>query len=286
MQLQTDLENQLRNAQVEKKEYAVSILRTIFTPGQVKKLFNQDRRITWTVEDIRSAIALRAAGSKAYTFLREVMKYPLPSVTIRTWIAHFQLRPGLLHEVLNIMHIKGQDLTILQKLTVLTFDEVYISNKIDIEREQKVYGSHKNCQVIMARVLFSKWKMPIFYNFSTAMNKEILFDAIKNLHKIGYTVIAISCDMCTTNMGLWSELEVRLIKKSKRRTRKTTENDKQYDIHCFFVHPSENLKVFILANAPLIKLLRNNFFDYGFTSDDETISKSILEDLLQLNSEN
>lgn len=107
------------------------------------------------------------------------------------------------------MEIKGNNSTTAQKLAVLTFDEVYISNKVDLQRrEQKIYGPHKTCQVIMIRGLFSKWKQPIFYEYFKSMTKDILFEIIEALYKIGYIVVAMTSDMGPTNMSLWKQLNV------------------------------------------------------------------------------
>lgn len=71
---------------------------------------------------------------------------PLPCVqTLRNWSANFDVQPGILKDVLKVMHIKERDLPAIQKLTVLSFDEIYISNKVDLERrQQKIYGPKKN----------------------------------------------------------------------------------------------------------------------------------------------
>lgn len=108
------------------------ILRRIFTPGQVKKLMSpMNRRIIWTIEDIRSVVALRSVSSKAYVYLRKVQKIPLPCIaTLKQWIANFTIKPGVLTDVLYIIKLQGQNLSTPQKLTVLTFDEIYVANKI------------------------------------------------------------------------------------------------------------------------------------------------------------
>lgn len=63
------------------KKIAADILHTIFTPGQVKKIISaNESRIKWTIEDITSAIALRSVSARAYNYLREVLKIPLPCV--------------------------------------------------------------------------------------------------------------------------------------------------------------------------------------------------------------
>jgi len=160
---------------------AFDALQLVFTPGQVKKLmFSKDKRIKWSAEDISSAIALRSVSAKAYNYLREVKKIPLPCIqTLRNWNANFDVQPGILKDVLKIMHIKGRDLSAIEKLIVICFDEIYISNKIDLERrQQKIYGPYTKSQFIMARSLFGKWKQPIFYDFDKPMTKEILLDSI------------------------------------------------------------------------------------------------------------
>lgn len=158
--------------------------------------------------------------------------------------------------------MSNKDLSVVEKLTVLTFDELYISNKLDIDRkQQKIYGPHKTCQFIMSRGLFKDWKQPIFYNFDTVMNMEILFSVIKLLYNIGYIVIAVTCDMSSTNMKLWKELQV-----GNDNHNATDKNNMNTERKCFVVHPcNETLKIFFYADVPhLIKLGRNNLLDYGF----------------------
>lgn len=91
-------------------------------------------RVNWIAEDISSAIALKAVSGKAYDYLRIVKKIPLPCVqTLRNWSANFNVQHGLLEDVLQIMQRKGKT-SVINELTVLSFDEVYISNKVDLDR--------------------------------------------------------------------------------------------------------------------------------------------------------
>jgi len=58
--------------------------------------------------------------------------------TLREWIANFKVEIGILHDVLKIMEVKGQNLTTAENLTVLSFDKIYISNTIELHlKEQK-----------------------------------------------------------------------------------------------------------------------------------------------------
>lgn len=120
------LNENIKNAETK----ASDILRMVFTPGQVKKLMSpSNNRIMWSAEDISSAIALWSVSARAYNYLRDVKNIPLPCVqTLRNWSATFNVKPGILHNVLQIMQIKGQDLSAIEKLTVLSFDEIYCTS--------------------------------------------------------------------------------------------------------------------------------------------------------------
>lgn len=167
------MDNKKKNVNV----VPVDALRKVFTIGQLKMLISQNSktRVRWSAEDITSAIALKSLSPKAYRYLRNVKKMPLPCVsTLYNWCATFTIPLGILKDVLQIMKEKGESLRTTERLTVLTFDEMYVSNKIDVERrEQKIYGSNKICQVVMTRELLRKWKQPIYYDFDKSMSAHI-----------------------------------------------------------------------------------------------------------------
>lgn len=259
-----------------KKEAVIDIKKTlsrVFTPTQVDMLLTPSKSKTrWTADDIASAISLRCISPKMYRHLKYSMKLPLPSLsTIRRWVANVPLEPGTLDNVLKIMKYKGNSMTELQKFTILSFDEISLSNLSDIDRrKQKVVGPHKFCQVVMARGLFMKWKQPIFYEYDTPITKEILLDLIKKLYEIKYIVIGVVCDLGPKNKEVFKSLEVGLDDPTK----------------CSFPHPCDSyLEVFSFFDGPhLLKLLRNHFLDDIITIDDKIITKVILEQLLKINS--
>lgn len=85
-----------------------------------------------------NSIALRLLSPKAYTYLRNVKKIPLPcAATLHNWVASFNVAPGILINVIKILIDKGNNLSTTEKLTVITFDEIYISNKVDLERREQ-----------------------------------------------------------------------------------------------------------------------------------------------------
>lgn len=101
------------------------ILATVFTPGQIRKLLDpeKNRKFRWTPEDIASAVSLRSVSPKAYRYLR-ANNYPLPALsTLRKWVSTFDLGQGILKHVISLMKKKTE----VDRLCVLSFDEVYIS---------------------------------------------------------------------------------------------------------------------------------------------------------------
>lgn len=95
----------------EKQKQEIDVLRKICTPGQIAKLTSStNSRIRWSSEDIMSAIGLRALSPKAYKYLRNVKKVPLPCPsTLQNWTAKFNVSCGILTDVLKIMSSKGND---------------------------------------------------------------------------------------------------------------------------------------------------------------------------------
>lgn len=209
-----ELQKNLAETRKTDSEIASDTLRIVFTLGQIRKLTSsKNKRIRWSAEDISSAIALRSLSSRAYNYLREAKNFPLPCVqTLRNWITKFSVQPGILKDVLEIMANKAHQLSKLEKLIVLCFDELYISNKVDLERrQQKIYGPHKTSQFIMTRSLFGNWKQPIFYDFDKPMTKEILMEVITRLNQIRYTVVAVTSDLGPTNARLWKNMNIGVV---------------------------------------------------------------------------
>lgn len=177
----------------------------------------------------------------------------------------------------------GNNLSITEKLTVITFDEVYISNKLDLERkQQKIYGPHKTCQFVVARGLFKNWRQPVYYNFDVAMSRDILFSVIQYLYLIDYIVVAVTCDMGPSNIKLWNDLNIGVnIPCYSKKNNIPASNEKQ----CCITHPMNNtLQIYFYADVPhLLKLARNNLLDSGFRFKETSIDKTYLEELLRLN---
>lgn len=257
------------------KQKMEELLSRYFTPGQVRRILNPKlSRVHWCKEDIAAAISLRSVSPKAYRYLRKGNKIPLPAMsTLRKWVADFNMNEGILDDVLDIMKYKGESMSSMEKLAVICFDEIHLSPQVAIERrEERVVGPHSRCQVVVARGLFKKWKQPVFYNYDQELTEQILFDIIRKLHDIGYTVIAMTSDLGPSNKGLLGKLGIYPFKKDSSRTS--------------FQHPCDaTMFIHVFLDIPhLIKLLRNHFLDSGIYVNGKLINAAALQRLLELNS--
>jgi len=164
------------------------------------------------------------------------MKIPLPSFsTLGMWAQKLNMEEGILKDVLLIMKQKAKIMKSFEKLTVINYDEVYISNQMSIDRkEEEVIGPYRTCKVVMARGLFSKWKQPVFYEYDKPITKEKLTKILEQLFECGFTVVATISDLGPKNKSLWNDLNI------------DSEKGK-----CYFMHPRNNLlRVYIFADVP------------------------------------
>jgi len=93
---------------------------------------------------------------------------------------------------------------------------MYLSNKVTIDRKiEKVIGPHRTCQCVMVRSLFSLLvEATVYYKFNKSMDACILLDVISQLYHAGYIVVAITSDMGSSNMDLWSQLNIGILPKT------------------------------------------------------------------------
>jgi len=137
------------------------LLGKMFSPGQIRLILNPFlHKMKWSSKDIAHAISLRSVSPKAYRYMKNVLQIPLPGLsTLRRWASTNDVEPGVLFSVL---HCK-KSMPDIERLVVLTFDKIYVNNKIAIDRKlEKVIGLHKTCQCVIVRSLFASWKQPVY----------------------------------------------------------------------------------------------------------------------------
>lgn len=113
-------------------------------------------------------------------------------------------------------------------------------------------------------------KTTVYYQFDQNMTKSIILDVIVALYRIGFIVIARTCDLGSTNQAVLRELEINPF----------ADGGKTY-----FEHPCNVVKkilVFVDVSH-LIKLLRNHLVDSSLHINGKFINESCLERLLEIN---
>lgn len=262
----TTLENEIKKHKAQEicsNKFEKSVEK-IFTSGQIRKLKDPHARIVhWTVNDIAHAIALHAAGPRAYRWMQK-NNHPLPGEsTLRRWANKIDISPGILRFVFKLMGT--YDLPEIDKVCVILADEMKIKKSYEYDRNSDTLLKPANyVQVIMARGLFCNWKQPIFYDFDRNLSKSLLFEIIKKLDNIGFNVIGITNDLGGGNRGLWKSLGI-------------TEEAP------FFFHPTNvNDKIYAFADVPhLVKLIRNHFLDSEFFIHGKKVNKKPLLELFE-----
>lgn len=213
---------------------ASNAMRAIFTEGQIRKLMSPGN-IMWRWGDVSNAICLHSAGPRAYNHLYK-KGFPLPHITtLQRWCAKVDVTEGILKSAIEFMR-RTTDLTVEEKICVLAFDEMKVTEVFEYEPILDVVKKPTNyVQVVMARGLRKSWKQPVFYDFDCKMSKELLSQLISTLHEAGYPVLAIVCDLGPNNRKLWKDLGVCAGKLNKKqhlsKQNYTTANNTQ--LHTF-----------------------------------------------------
>lgn len=71
------------------------------------------------------ALTLKSISCRAYDFVTDVLKYPLPSPScLSRWIKHFQTPPGILTKSIDLLNATGLLQTEQERLT---FDEIALT---------------------------------------------------------------------------------------------------------------------------------------------------------------
>jgi len=228
------------------------------------KAFKKKRAqsMRWSEKDKLLALAVYYQGLKTYKFLSNLFK--LPSVSsLRRWMSHINLSPGISNDILKILNRKLCNMTEMDKLCVLTFDEMSVKTALryDTVSDQFVgledygngcrgHGLASQALVVMIRGLTSKWKQAVGYYLAcggtkSSMLQSIVSNSIDLVTKAGGCIKMIVCDQGANNRAFYSMIGV------------TVE-------HPYFEH-SSGQRIFCMFDPPhLFKSVRNNLLKYVF----------------------
>jgi len=243
-------------------------VKRVFSSGQIECLQRGKSAVRWGREDILSALELRTVSRKAYVYLRNSKKLPLPGIsTLRRWVSGYRMTAGLSQFALDILRSKRDRFTTWDRVCVLSFDEMSVNQRLCYDaKEDQILGPHSKVLVFMIRGLLTNWKQPVYYAFDVSLNAALLKSVITAVENVGYDVVVCVCDMAGGNRGLLTSLGVT-------------------ELHPFFANPvNESRSVWCLSDIPhALKLLRNHFLDHGFTLPSGTIiKKDTIKELMDM----
>lgn len=222
-------------------------LQPYFSKSQVDRLLLK-KQTHWSEEDLNNSILLLCLSVRVYQVLRFKYKYPLPSITcVKKYLTNLHCGPGLMVPTLKLMEARAASTSKLQKLLVISFDEVKIhSNCCYYAKQDRVLGPYNNAQVVFVRPLFGDWGNPVFYEFDTPITPDLVKFLSEKLHLAGGWVTKVwTSDMGPSNRGLHTKMKIKK------------------DNVCV-LHPVTREKMFFMSDSPHdLKNARSHLIDTG-----------------------
>ena len=242
-----------------------------FLLQQVKLAGVKKKARRYTKEQTVLALALYYQSPKAYRHLQKNFILPSPRL-LRRKLQHIQLRPGLHPSILSTLQERFADSSRLDKLVILTFDEMSIKPRLvyssmddkvegfeDIGEMGRTERVANQALVLMVRGLAKKWKLPIGYYLNSGpaparVLKSVLTLAVRQLRQAGLEVVSTVCDMGKPNQDLYRQLGV-------------TEENPQFAV--------DGVPVVALHDVPhIMKCVRNGLLKHDVEVDGEVLSWS------------
>ena len=170
---------------------------------QVRRLAT-GKRLHWTAKEIGVAVGLRCISRKAYSYIQNIMKFPMPStstLTVRT--RGFRITEGIIEGAKAVLAAAVPGMTSLERLCVICFDEMALDGKWCFDRMSDRVLSASRLQLLMVRGLCAAWKQPYYYHLDAPMTIETLNEVVTSLETTGLRVVACVSDMGPSNETMW-----------------------------------------------------------------------------------
>ena len=118
----------------------------------------KDKCNSWNNEDIYRAIALKCISKKAFKYLKEEIKYRIPSEsTLKRCLHHCIIKPRFIDLSLNVLKAQGRAFTDMERDAVVSFNEMKVKSDLRYDAMQdKILGTHSTIQVVMVRGIIFK----------------------------------------------------------------------------------------------------------------------------------
>lgn len=269
---------------LQTKEFYRKTVDLPFLPKVITNMqLSHKPKTAWSDEEKRAALCIFFKSPTTYRFLLS-NGFILPSTsTLGIYIRNFKLKPGFNKKVFENLKQKAGTMEDKDKKCILLFDEMDIKENVEFcKKTGRILGFEdlgefgcrpvpaKRVLVLMLRGIYSEWKLPLCYYFSSTGAKaeelqNIVSTNLEQLKRCDLKVVGIVCDQSTTNQKCFRLLNVSA--------------DRPY-----FYHESE--KYYAIFDVPhLLKSVRNNLLQNDFiinSLDLDFISWRYIKDIYAL----
>ena len=135
-------------------EKSRELLSSKLTRNQSDLLLGVKKRVNWSNEELSRGFTLRFFGLPGYDYLTKNLGMPFPrSSCLRQYASRMDMRQGFLNEVLQMLKAKSQSMSEFERVCVLLYDEMSVSEVYEYDRKHDdVLGPHTKVQVIIVIV--------------------------------------------------------------------------------------------------------------------------------------
>ena len=264
-------------------------LRKLFSSDQIATLRRPAKRCsTLSDETLKNSLeVLFACGSSGYNFLRK-KEYPIPSLrSIRQHIQHVKIDSGILHEVFQWMKVKADDMNKQERMCLLSLDEMSLKQAKEFDVRTGTLEGEANfpnhsgpathALVFQLCGLSTRWKQVVAYYFTPnsvkgAEIKPVIIEIITKAAEAGLDVVAVTSDMASCNMAMWSSFGIHVGK--NREPQNKIPHPVNPNKYLYFLadapHLLKNLKQ-ALINGHNIKLPQSVVHSHSLPSDIVTV---------------
>ncbi|KAL2100680.1 hypothetical protein ACEWY4_002441 [Coilia grayii] len=231
------------------------------------ELFKKDKAFSPKQKEF--ALTLHLHGPKAYSYLRDTLKIPLPHPrTLRKWLQTVDASPGLNICLLDMLQKRKLEDPDRFGQVCMMVDGMSIKRQMQYEAHTRTMRGlvdlgmgldetavAKEALVFMVVGLKGHWKLPIAFYFVSTVSpdpqKILLLNALEALHDRGIKVVCVTMDGHISNIAMCNMLGCQL--KLDGHPLKTS-----------FTHPSSGEDVHLIMDpCHMLKLARNMLKNYG-----------------------
>lgn len=144
--LNEDLKD-VHNHQVLQK--AKTLLATKYTSNQIDIMTGRKKHVIWSPEELAKGFTLKYLSKPALEYVIGTLQFPLPSVScLESHASNIEMHKGFFNEVLQLLKAASATRSEKERVCVLMYDEMSVSEVYEFDRKNDVViGPYNKMQV-------------------------------------------------------------------------------------------------------------------------------------------